>query len=226
MDNDDPFENFGLDFRSIRGYISKPYVQSPNNEYEQMYVLGADAAPTPSSASEYVGHSGSADTRSSDRGRILFLSGYPTPEQVDRLTKAHNINPEFWRRHLAASAPTLEDIKLPSASCDIFQLPFWTVASWVNTFSHDHISVQSLRKEAEVEMGKYRDTLQTLASWRPGDSVVRNYEIHDRDHFSIEQIVTMYVIDKRDGKSNDNGSTWLGEWHANPTYANINSTEH
>ena len=179
-----------------------------------MYVPGADVAPTPSSASTHVGHSSPADTDSSDRGRILFLSGYPTPEQVDRLSRTHDISPEFWRRHLAASTPAFEDIKLPSASCDIFQLHFWTVASWVNTFNRDHISLQSLRKEAHLEMGKYKDNLETLASWRPGDSVVRNYEIHDRDHFSIEQVVTVCIIDKQDGNTKKNGGSWLGESHA------------
>jgi hypothetical protein len=211
MDNDDPFDNFGLDFRSVGGYLSKPYVQSSNNEYEHTYLL--NGTPIPSRASTYVKNSCSTvTTTSSDCGQVLFLSGYPTPEQVNRLSTTHNINPEFWHRHLAASAPTLEDTKLPSAYCDIFQLRFWTVAALVNTFRHDRISVQSLRKDAEVDMVKYRNTLKSLASWRPGDSVVRNYEIHD--HFSIEQTVTMCVVNERDSKSIDKGCKWLGEWHA------------
>lgn len=207
MNEDDPFDNCGLDFGFVRDYFATPQTHISKNEYE--YCVGAttNSGCYPPFGVENVQIFTSA---SSKDNRLLFVAGYPTPEQVNRLTKKYNINPEVWRRHLATPNIAIEDTRLPSASCNIIQLRFWTIASWVNTFDRHQIPVQTLRKDAKLGLKRYLETLLTLNSWRSGDSVVRNYEIHDRTYFSLEQVVTMYTYVNQDRDSDGSGNNWLG----------------
>lgn len=200
---ENPFDNHGLDFGAVKDYLSRPQSHSPNNEYEHSISLNID--PEESDPSR------STKPQSSKRNEIIFVAGYPTPEQVGRLTREYKINPEVWRRHLATPFQTIEDTRLPSASCDIIQLRFRTIASWINVFNRHQPKLQSMRKEAEAEMKRYLEGLTTLESWRTGDSVVRNYEIHDRGYFSIEQIVTIYIQTVSEEENEGNGPHWNGE---------------
>ena len=58
-------------------------------------------------------------------------------------------------------------------------------------------------------MKDYRTRLRTGSSFRTGDSIVRKYEVHDQEFFSIEQLVTIHVSTEKnkDGKN----ERWPGE---------------
>ena len=148
-------------------------------------------------------------------GQLIFLSGYPSPGPSSSLTSIYNIKPEFWRRHLdftlAASTGQYEDIKVPSAICDIFQLRIWTIGHRGNGARSDQTSVDALRRDSAGLTENYRERLSTGNVFRTGDSVVRKYEVHDQEFFSIEQLVTIYVSTAHENDKAGKNESWLGE---------------
>ncbi|KAG9777941.1 hypothetical protein KCU88_g4375, partial [Aureobasidium melanogenum] len=201
---EDPFDSFGVDFSSIRRYIGSDPVQGSNSNVEYVNLMSSDVQPCLPGSLASNGIQGSRAP-----GQLLFIAGYPSSELINRLSQEHNINPEFWRRHLesilAASAPTFEDFKLPSATCGVFQLRFWTICSRPDGIGDEMASLESIRKDAETRMKEYKKCLTEGGELRSGDSIVRGYEVHDRKYFSIEQVVTIFLPEKRDD------GRWTGE---------------
>ncbi|KAF2732074.1 hypothetical protein EJ04DRAFT_514115 [Polyplosphaeria fusca] len=204
MHPEDPFDSFGLDFSIFGNYNRANKGQQPIYNIEYVDLLGAGSQHSSQSAP-----SSNRTLPTLDHGQLLFLAGCPGPDQIDRLTKEYEINPEFWRRHLdsvsTASPPTFEDLKLPSAICGIFQLRFWTIGSRVTNITEDQESIDSLRKDAEARMERYRQDQREKNQWQPGDSIVRGFEIHDREYFSIEQVITIYLSEERKGHTGNDG---------------------
>jgi hypothetical protein len=128
MDQKDPFDSFGLDFSALNNYVRTGKGQQSN-----YYVDAVDLLSAGSQLGLQIPDASIRAPSVPQQGRLRFLAGCPSPEQIDRLTKEHKISPEFWRRHLGPilieTNPTFEDLKLPSADCGIFQLRFWTIGS-------------------------------------------------------------------------------------------------
>ena len=228
----DPFEhfnNFGLDFKNVLSHLSNPQntaLDALSNESDPTrletdfdHFLHTDVMRP-----EYDGQSSGLVTvtrrsglshEAQHGGRLIFLSGYPSPGPSSSLTSIYNIKPEFWRRHLgftlASSTSQFEDIKVPSAICDIFQLRIWTIGYRGNGARSDKASVDTLRRDSAILMENYRERLKTGSSFRTGDSVVRKYEVHDQEFFSIEQLVTIYVSTAYENDKDGKNESWLGE---------------
>ena len=130
------FNNFGLDFKHVSSHISKlqntPDTLSSDSLSTRLEATFDQFLHVDVLCPEYGDQSpGLVVTGRSDllhaaehSGQLVFLSGYPSPGPSSSLTNIYNIKPEFWRRHLgftlAASTSQYEDIKVPSAICDIF----------------------------------------------------------------------------------------------------------
>jgi hypothetical protein len=239
---EDPFDNFGLDFKSIVDHLSKGHVAfagnahsvsqaQPDPDFERFEPIDLlDSASRARDFSSPVSNDESKMSNSTQgRGQLVFLSGYPSPEQVARLTQAHGISPEFWRRHLdpilTTSASKFEDTKVPSAACNIFQLRVWTVGMRGNRIMSDKNNVESIRKDADVLMERYRDRLSRGTPWRTGDSIVRRYEVHTQEYFSIEQLLTVYLSPSKESSRDGNISKWLGEYFVNTHLVNADEPQ-
>ena len=141
-------------------------------------------------------------------GSLIFLRGYPSARWLASLGGLYQIEPSFWKRHL--DYLSVEDgtftpgTPLPSAENHIFHLSSWSIGTW-GRFSRPYQRIEHLRSSATDEMRRYRRDLANGQSWRPADSVVRRYTLHDKEHFSIEQTVTVLFHTK------DNDSKWIGE---------------
>lgn len=228
----DPLEhlnNFGLDFYHVLSHLSNlqnipPDALSNNSVSNRLEAAFDQFLHTDVLRLEYNDQSpgsvtvtGRSDLSHDAQhgGQLVFLSGYPSPGPSSRLTNMYNIKPEFWRRHIgftsAASTSQFEDIKVPSAICDIFQLRIWTIGYRGNGARSDQTSVEALRKDSAKLMEEYQERLSTRGSFRTGDSVVRKYEVHDREFFSIEQLVTIYVSTAHENDKYEKNESWLGE---------------
>ena len=223
------FNNFGLDFKNVFSYLSNPRntpLDAVSNESESTR-LEADFdhfLHTDVMRPEYDDQSSDLVTvtrrsglshEAQHGGRLIFLSGYPSPGPSSSLTSIYNIKPEFWRRHLgftlAASTSQFEDIKVPSTICDIFQLRIWTIGYRGNGARSDKASVDTLRRDSAKLMENYQERLSTGSYFQTGDSVVRRYEVHDQEFFSIEQLVTIYVSTAHENDKDGKNESWLGE---------------
>ena len=219
------FNNFGLDFKYIFSHLSNPQnipLDALSNdsistrlEADFDQFLHTDVLRYDDQSPGLVTVTGRSDLSHDARhgGQLIFLSGYPSPGPSSILTSIYKIKPEFWRRHLGftltASTTQFEDIKVPSAICDIFQLRIWTIGYRGNGARSNQASVDVLRRDSAILMEDYRTRLSTGSSFRTGDSIVRKYEVHDQEFFSIEQLVTIHISteNNKDGKN----ERWLGE---------------
>ena len=213
MNVEGTYHNYGLDSEAISRHCLNPLATS--QAINQPITDGASQSSHSIELSEVQPSSGNHALAQSpqDGGKVTFVSGYPSSDLIADLQSRRSVSAEFWRRHLnpilITSSTTFEDIKVPSASCDIFQLRFWTIGSRGSNQLGDHLSINSLRSRAEALMDDYREQSGASFFWTKGDSIVRNYEVHDREYFSIEQAVTISVsIAQRESKDSQQN-----RWH-------------
>lgn len=146
---------------------------------------------------------------------MVFMRGYPSPEWLNSIGAKFRIDPEFFQRHLnfsSQTANTLPSLTLipppPSVQTDTVTLHVTTICLRLSDgrvqLSQD--SLDAARELASQDMAKYITSLSTLNSPRVtlGDSVVREFSIHDSEHFSIEQMVSINI--------SQCGNGWLGTW--------------
>jgi hypothetical protein len=73
------------------------------------------------------------------------------------------------------------------------------------SFQDNHENLQALRDQSSKMINQYLSKLSVARAGTvsQGDSIVRDFALHDRQHFSISQEISIYVGSK-DGK-------WLGQ---------------
>jgi hypothetical protein len=149
----------------------------------------------------------------SPHNSILILSGYPSAEWISHIGSEYRIDPEFWHRHasyLDTERPSQSETKfmLPSECNSIIHLPLVSIASHkiVDGVATPEI-VARQRRESALAMADYRYRLRIGLKWKPGDSVVREFEILDEDHFIVEQTATICVTAKDEKKT-----SWIGKY--------------
>lgn len=218
----DTFSNHGLDFRSVARQLSngrggfarseRSARQDSSSVYAgQLYfsdLLNSTAFPK---------HTASSPERLQDtgmRGKVTFVCGYPESAQLATLLNNSRLGLEAWRRHIGTlfgkPYTEFEDTKLPSVAYDIIRLRFWTMGSRSDDVVNTRQAVDLLRRDAASLMAAYRDRLRENVKWRPGDSIVRRYEVHDQTYFSIEQFVTIYVSTFTETVENRDRHRWHG----------------
>lgn len=151
--------------------------------------------------------------RNDGEAAVLFMRGFPSPEWLNSVGAKFRIDPEFFQKHLNFSSETANALpsitltpSLPSVQTDTVTLYVTTICQRLSD-SRGHLSQDYLdeaRELASQEMAKYVSSLSGLNCPRItlGDSVVREFSIHDSEHFSIEQALSINI--SRCGKG------WLG----------------
>jgi hypothetical protein len=225
LDRGDHLKNFGLDFDSVinrlfkkQNILNKDSILTQSEGACEQFLhidLLLPEHHDRSSGSVPVSANPDPSHRAHHDGQLVFLSGYPDPVSSSNLTSTHGINLEFWRRHLGAlsikSTSQFEDIKIPSAICDIFQLHIWTIGCRGSGARSDQANVKSLRKDSAILMESYWERLSTGSSFRTGDSIVRKYEVHDQEFFSIEQLLTISISTGHGSNTDEKNKGWFGE---------------
>jgi hypothetical protein len=134
---------------------------------------------------------------SAANGRLIFLRGYPSAKWLALVGHLFQVGPDYWRHHLdflSLSTGTFsQERPLPSTRGSLFQMRLGSIGSWGRFWQLSHHSIQTLRKMAADDMERYYNALGDGHGWKQADSVVRQYILHDKEHFSIEQKVTVYL---------------------------------
>lgn len=128
-------------------------------------------------------------SKTSMRGNILFIHGYPSPNWIRTIGALCRTDPQYFNTHLRFrcrrdyySTPTL-----PSGLANIITLRFVTLGSREQRFGCDQARVDALRLDGERGMGRYEHDLMIGSGLEAGDSIVRSFSVLDEKNFLIEQ---------------------------------------
>jgi hypothetical protein len=129
-------------------------------------------------------------------GDVIFIRGYPSARTIVRLGARYNIDPEFFLRHIDygysdSIGQATRSTVLPSASYNVFQIPFTSVARLGRSIKGN---LAEARINADSRMKDYFDSMTQPGQWKSGDSVVRSYAVHDSEEVSITQTATCCMI--------------------------------
>lgn len=129
--------------------------------------------------------------------RILFLRGYPSAEWLCRLGGYLNLDYEFLHQHFSNSHQLCvsESYCLPPlslVSTGTIQLTFTTIGLWDNHRSG--IDLTTARAVFCREMKAFVKDLNSGQGFQTCHSIVRKFHLHDLKHFSIEQTVTIKLL--------------------------------
>ncbi|KAI1448212.1 hypothetical protein F5Y02DRAFT_414944 [Annulohypoxylon stygium] len=128
---------------------------------------------------------------------IVFLRGYPSQEWLCRLGVQLDIDYEFFYQHFSNPSQLIlgENYCLPPLSListGTFQMTFTSIGSWDNHVSG--MDLTSSRSEFVEEFIAYSKDLNRNQEVRLGDSIVRSFYLYDLKHFSVEQILTIRLL--------------------------------
>lgn len=135
--------------------------------------------------------------------RLLFLHGLPSPQWLNAIGGRYRVDPEFYHRHLdfQATAGRADYFTQPTLPCGLkntIQFRVTTIGYLQGNKSTQE-ELDALRLRCSEDMKEYFVPLRK-DKWTLGDSVVRSFSIHDAEHWSIEQEISVYV--------KPNGSHW------------------
>jgi hypothetical protein len=140
----------------------------------------------------------------SDTGRLIFLRGYQPPEWLNIIGHRYQIDHEFFRRHLDFDArnKSPDYFSTPLLASDFSNMLQFSITTLGFRLSVDdpisNTQQEKLRRLRQHCAGILREDLKKLASHQgcdsyKGDSVLRGFTIHDREYFSLDQDISMYV---------------------------------
>jgi hypothetical protein len=140
---------------------------------------------------------------------LLFLSGKGSPAWLSTIGWKCDVDPEFWLRHLNVHLqhndnPFFTQPALPSSSRNIVRLKIPTIGHREHDEVYSQKKLDSLRKITQDEMHDYNMQLRQGAHTDTGTSIVRSFALHDLNHFSLEQEISLCV--------NNFGGGWIGEF--------------
>lgn len=136
---------------------------------------------------------------------LVFLRGHPSPQWLNTIGYLCNVDPEFLLRHLNFRTPPTErhftSPAPPSTTSNIIQLRISSIVCREQT-NETPDAVSQLRIEAAEEMKEYHKNLKKEIGVKTGDSIVRSFVVHDNEHSTLEQDISLCV--------NEFGKGWIG----------------
>lgn len=131
---------------------------------------------------------------------LLFLNGFLTPEWLNEVGAVFRIDPEFYRRHLYYMSTDAQghfsaQTQL-SSMVNMARFRITTLGIRMRKSGpRDQGAMDKLRKEVVGEMERYHKGISrtTGSDCAAGDTVIRDFSMHDHEHFSIEQDLSIYV---------------------------------
>lgn len=124
--------------------------------------------------------------------QVLFLRGFPTPEWVRKIGWYYCVDPEFFRRHLDFSLFShqhwFSSPSLPSTSSTIVRLRVTTLGRRTTRVP----DLEKARRETQESMETYIEEMsEPELQGNLGESIVRRFSLHDNQHFSLEQDISI-----------------------------------
>ncbi|KAH7323572.1 hypothetical protein BKA65DRAFT_481382 [Rhexocercosporidium sp. MPI-PUGE-AT-0058] len=173
-----------------------------------LYELGVQGSENSSTfAQSDVQALASVPRPSKDRGQILFIRGYMSPEWITTIGSKYGIDPEFILRHLDffASSTYRRLFSLPSLASTTNN----TTRLCVNTILYRDGSSQNRSSGPDI-MCQWREEAEALSTYkrqlrnqaRCGDSLIREYSTLDEHYAIVEQWISISLT--------RNGEGWLG----------------
>ena len=146
-------------------------------------------------------------------GTLLFLRGYARPEWLNAVGARCSVDPEFFVRHLSlffqsTHSNYFTSPALPSGSTSMLRLCVTTIGSRGPHRKHGknlvQRDIQSLRCRAENSLREHFEGVSRSSDndLKLGDSMVRHFSVHDEEHFSLEQDISLCVT--------NSGNGWIG----------------
>lgn len=131
-------------------------------------------------------------------GHLVFLRGFPSPNWVRTVGLRYGVDPEYFRRLLSfgRSRDYYDLPALPSSSSNIINIRITSIGQ--------HPNIAMKRQQAPEQTLKHFQSLGIGS--RVGESIVRELSVHDGEHFSIEQEISICVNTKK-------GHGWNGKSH-------------
>ncbi|ORX98667.1 hypothetical protein BCR34DRAFT_146416 [Clohesyomyces aquaticus] len=208
----------GQHYHSLANFLFAPYQRNvsinttskpekklePEKErFVTMYTFHGQGSPQTHQISSPLEFSQAADT-AENLNTIIFLRGHQPPEMLNAIGARYRVDPEFFRQHLDITTRTtrygvIPSTSLASSSKNILRLPSVTLASRSSSSEiiqpHHQGIVSRIRDETARLMDAHVDRyLQNReACLRSGTSIVRNLSVHNPQHFSLEQEISIYV---------------------------------
>lgn len=121
--------------------------------------------------------------------QLLFLRGYPSAEWIKVVGSRYKVDGEIFRRHMdfLQLQPYYDLPALPTTSGSMFQLRFASICRRRVPMPEPELKHQR-QNSGNIVQRHHRNLGRGL-----GDSIVRQYNVHDVTHFSIEQTMSIYV---------------------------------
>lgn len=205
----------GVNYRHLAKFLRLTRQPSPNHQLQRQrerhqpkypFVVIHDLAYCHGDSqrvTSFDGYSGLDDFAKhpfpeSGSGHIVFIHGYPSREWVAGIGARYGVDPEVYHRYRtpATGAEFYDLPALPSASTNIISLCVASVGKHHN----------SLRGGPDNQLDNQTSLVRHFRTLdRVGESVVREFSVHDEEHFSIEQNILVHVTTKRSGG-------WNGEF--------------
>ena len=140
-------------------------------------------------------------------GQIMFLNGFPSPDWPCHIGARHDVDPEFFFRHFdfpsRLGASPYYCLPPLHSSTNVIQLRITSVGCWDESYSS--ASLEFIRSRCENEMSAYLEDLNRGKNVRLCDSIVRKFTVHDLKHFSVEQNISIYLV--------NNDTNWTRKYH-------------
>jgi hypothetical protein len=151
-------------------------------------------------AADFQSRSGSGQGDSEDP-RIVFFTGYPSPEWLEAVLAKCSPGFHFLHRHLDFMSSGQRDwhigSELPSRSTHLIRL---VIPSIVFIGPEErHLPVQDLQKARKQCLERIRQKTKTFfgaSSVPPGSSIVRHVLVHSGDTIVLEQAMTITIVEQ------------------------------
>ncbi|KAK3984448.1 hypothetical protein QBC44DRAFT_313185 [Cladorrhinum sp. PSN332] len=158
--------------------------------------------------------------RTQSGGRLIFIQGFIPTSWFPELSAKFNVNfHDIYNRHLNSLLPSADHfftLTLPSNTKDVICLRILTGLSWNDSTGHGTLDAKTttaqLRASSATHMRGYIEELfgHDLENISPGDSIIRRFAVHDKNHFSTDQVVTVQVKPDQPGWL---AFLWLDQGH-------------
>lgn len=149
------------------------------------------------------------NTTSPAQSQILFMRGSESPEWLNAIGTAFDVEPEFFYHHTRLFSKRHNDGQwswppLASDRATTFRLSLTTMARLSQgTSARDEHRMRKLRDDSEETFVNYLKKVRKEERLAIGDSYLRKVSVHDGSHLSVEQQVSIHV------KHNSRG--WFGK---------------
>lgn len=130
---------------------------------------------------------------------IVFMRGWLTADWINHIGAGHDVDPEFWARHLDFRPADVNSNRFSvpsqsSTSCHLMELPFITIGTRRTQKGETSLKkIAQMRVRVADALKKHHHQLSKLVSsgMSVGDSRIRDFHVLDETYFAAEQKISI-----------------------------------